>query len=329
MKDSIVKLAQNIIFALTIAAAVVFPLFFIPTTSEFFEYNKFFALLIITILGLIIWSVKMIAEKRTVFTRTPLDAPLIIMGIIFLISAFSSIDQFISIYGVNGRIWPSIVPLITLFGFYFMAVSNIKNRKQVNIIIYALVGATTIASLVALTSYFGAFLPFEFAKIRSFNTVGIINNLAIIQTIVIPIAVSWGIYEKDRTSRIVATVSALIMALSFILINLLMAYVGLIVALLFLGVGALKIRLTKSQQGHAAVIAVFIALFLVIRFIPQVATGTLYQWIISKDPGATQQQQIDTPKQTKPSFQTAWDIAAQSIGKRPIVGTGLGTYQFV
>ncbi len=69
MKDSIIKLSQNIIFALTVATAVVFPLFFLPTTSEFFEYNKFFALLIITLLGLIIWSVKMVAEKRTVLLR--------------------------------------------------------------------------------------------------------------------------------------------------------------------------------------------------------------------------------------------------------------------
>ncbi len=329
MKDSIVKFTQSIILALTIAAAVVFPLFFLPTTSEFFEYNKFFAILIITLLGLIVWAAKMIAEKRTVFTRTPLDAPIIVLGIIFFISAFSSIDQYISIYGLSGRIWPSVVPLFVLFGSYFLIVSNIKNRKQVNLIISVLMAATTIASLVAISSYFGAFLPFDFAKLRSFNTVGIINNLAIIQTIVIPIAVSWAIYEKDKTARMVATASALIMTLSFILINFLFAYIGLIVALLFLSMGTLKVRLTKSQQGHAAIIAVFVALFLTIRFIPQVATGTLYQWITSKDQGATQAQQIDTPKQKLPTIQSAWDIAAQSIGKRPIAGTGFGTYQFV
>lgn len=329
MKENLVKLTQNVIFSLIIASAIVTPLFFLPTTTEFFEYNKFFAILLITLLGLIIWSVKMVVDKRTVFTRTPLDVPLIILVVVLAVSAFASIDQFVSIFGLNGRIWPSLTPLITLAGLYFLTVSSLKNRKQVNIILWALIGATTIASLVAISSYFGAFLPFDFAHLRSFNTVGVINRLALIQVLVIPIAVSWAIYEKDKTSRIVATASALISIFSFILINNFYAYIGLAVALLFLSVGTLKVRLTKSQQSHAAIIAIFVVLFMVIRFIPQVATGTLYQWIINKDQGLTETQQIDTPKERALPLQAAWDIAAQSIGKRPLFGTGPGTYQFV
>lgn len=285
MKDSLSKLAQNLILTFAVATAIVFPLFFLPATSEFFEYNKFIAVMVLSLAGLIIWSVKMIIDKRTVITRSPLDIPLIILIIVFAISAFSSIDQFISIFGAQGKIWPSLIPLATLVGMYFITISNIKNRKQVNLILWALVGASTIASMIAISSYFGAFLPFDFAHIRSFNTVGIINKLAILQTIVIPIAISWAIYEKDRSVRIVATTCALILFGSFILINFWTAYIGLTVALLFLALGTLKVKLTKTQQSHVAILAVFIVLFFVIRFIPQVANGTLYQWIISKDQG--------------------------------------------
>lgn len=329
MKDSFLKLSSGIILSLVTTIAIVIPLFFLPTTTEFFEYNKFVAVLLITIVGFAVWSVKMILEKRTIFTRTPLDIPLILLLIIYFISAYSSIDQFNSFFGAHGRIWPAFFPLAIIGAAYFLTASNLKNRKQVQLILWVLAFATTIASLIALSSYFGAFLPFEFAKIRSFNPVGIINRLAILQALVIPITISWAIYEKDKTSRAVATVFTLALAASFVLINFLPAYIPLVVSIVFLSLGTLRVKLTPTQQGHAAVLTVVILLFMVIRFVPQVAKGTLYQWIISKDEGVTEQQQIDTPKEKYLPFNASWDIAAQAIGKRPIFGTGPGTYQFI
>lgn len=329
MKDSFLKLSNGILFYLVAACAIVLPLFFIPSTTEFFEYNKLVALMFLAISGFIVWSVKMILEKRTVITRTPLDIPLIVLLGIYFISSYSSLDQFISFFGTHGRIWPSFAPLAIIAAIYFLAVSNLKNRKQVNLILWLLVFAGTIASLVALSSYFGGFLPYDFAQIRSFNTVGVINKLAVLQGLIIPITISWAIYEKNKASRAIATGCTLILAASFILINFMPAYIGLIVSIIFLSVGTLRVKLTKTQQGHAAILAVVILLFLVIRFVPQVAQGTLYQWIIKKDQGVTEQQQIDTPKEKSLTFSAGWDIAAQAIGKRPIFGTGPGTFQFV
>ncbi len=329
MKESFLKLTSGIIFNLIAATAIILPLFFVPATTEFFEYNKFAALLFLSIVGFVVWSIKMILEKRTVITRTPLDVPLIVLLGIYFISSYSSLDQFISFYGAHGRVWPSFAPLAVIAAIYFLTVSNLKNRKQVNLTMWIFVFAGTVASLIALSSYFGGFLPYDFTQIRSFNTVGVINKLAILQGLIIPIAISWAIYEKDKTSRAIATGCTLVMAASFILINFMPAYIGVVVSIAFLSIGTLRVKLTKTQQGHAAILAVVILLFLVIRFVPQVAQGTLYQWIIKKDQGVTEQQQIDTPKEKNLPFAAGWDIAAQAIGKRPVFGTGPGTFQFV
>ncbi len=329
MKENFLKLSQNLIFILVTLSAISLPLFFLPTTSEFFEFNKFTAVLFLTVAAFIIWAARMVFEKRVVFTRTPMDIPILILVTVFFISSFSSIDQFISFFGAHGRIWPSVIPLATVAALYFVAVANLKTKKQVNIILWALLGATVIASIIAIVSYFGMYLPFDFAKIRSFNPLGVINRLALLQAMIIPIAASWAIYDKDKTVRLAATISTLILAFSLVLINFLPAYAGLLVALIFLSVGTLRVKLTKTQQGSAAVLAVFVLLFLVIRFVPQVAKGTLYQWISAKDAGLTEQQQIDTPKERTVPSRAAWDISAQSIGKRPLFGTGPGTYQFV
>lgn len=329
MKENFSRLSHNIIFGLVIISTLAVTLFFLPTTSEFFEFNKFTAILFLSLVALIVWATRMVFEKRTVFTRTPLDIPVIILVIVFLVASFSSIDQFISLFGKHGRIWPSFLPLLTVVAIFFIAVSNLKTRKQVNSILWVLIGSTALASLIAISSYFGGFLPFDFAQIRSFNPLGIINRLALLQSIVIPVATALAIYERDSFAKTVATLVTLTIFFSFILINFTPAYIGLVAGLIFLSVGTLRVKLTKSQQGSVALLSVIVVLFLVIRFVPQVASGTLYPWIAAKDQGLTEQQQIDTPKEKTLSNQTSWDIASQSIGKKPILGTGPGTYQFV
>lgn len=329
MKENFVKVSHTLIFYLIGASAIVSPLFFLPTTSEFFEFNKFTASLAITIAAILLWAIRMVFEKRTVFTRTPLDVPILIIVVVFLIASFSSIDQFISLVGKHGRLWPSFLPITTLAILYFTITSNLKNRKQVNLILWALVASATIASIIATVSYFGTYLPFEFAKIRSFNPLGIINRLALLQAFVIPITMSWAIYEREKFTRTAATIVTLIITFSFILINFPPAYLGLAFALIFLSVGTLRVKLTKAQQGTVAILGVFILLFLVVRFIPQVAKGTLYSWIATKDQGVTEEEQINTPKEKIAPQRVSWDIAAQAIGKRPILGTGPGTFQFI
>src|SRR3990172_4789611 len=329
MKENFLKLSENLVFLLVALAAVCAPLFFLPTTSEFFEFNKFTALLIITAVGLLIWASRMVLEKRAVFTRTPLDIPLIVFVAVVFVASASSIDNFISIIGHPQNLWPSFFPLLVLVLFYFMAVSNLKSKKHIRAILWILIISTAVASLVALASYFAAYFPFEFAKIRSFNTVGVINRLALLQTFVIPIAATLAIFTRSKTERPFAIIATLVMAFSLILINFWPAYIGLLAAGLLIASQSLKTKLDKTQTGALAVIAVFVVLFLVIRFVPQVAQGTLGAWIIQKDPQAAENAQIDTPREKVVSRQASWDVAAQAVGKRPILGTGPGTFQFV
>src|SRR3990167_6687953 len=134
MKENFIKLSHDLIFLLVCAAAFVLPLFFLPTTSEFFEFNKFTALFIITILALVLWGLSMVLEKKAAFTRTPLDIPLLILLGVFFVASTAGIDQYVSLFGSPGRPWPSFIGLATLVALYFAAVSNLKTRKQTMII---------------------------------------------------------------------------------------------------------------------------------------------------------------------------------------------------
>src|SRR3989338_7981237 len=206
MKEDFIKFAPKIIFGLIIIAAFGLPLFFLPTTSEFFEFNKFGALLAITVIGHLVWTGRMVLEDKTAFTRTPLDIPILVFVAVNFIAAISGIDQYISITGSSGALWPAFLPVATVAAFYFLAVSNLKTKKEAWAIIWALILGTAIASAVAVMSYFGLYLPFDFARTRSFNTVGVINNLALMQIIVIPLTLYFGVFENNKNSRILASV---------------------------------------------------------------------------------------------------------------------------
>src|SRR3989344_2340722 len=213
--------------------------------------------------------------------------------------------------------------MLTVAGFYFVATSNLKAKKQVEIILWTLVAGTSIASVISILSYFGAYLPFDFAQIRSFNTLGIVNRLALLQAFVIPITVAWTVFSTNKNIRVVSVVLTLVLFFSMILINFFPAYLAAAAGLAFLALGGMKHKLAKSAQGALAVLAVFGVLFLVMRFIPQVAKGTLLTWINVPE---GQEAQLDTPKELRLSTSARWNIATQAIGKRPLFGTGPATF---
>jgi O-antigen ligase/tetratricopeptide (TPR) repeat protein len=328
MKDSFAKLSYQIILLLTVTSAIVAPLFFMPTTSEFFEFNKFTALLLITVTGTIVWGVRMVLDKRFSFTRTPLDIPIIILITVYFAASLSSVDQFVSLVGSQGRIWPSFFTFTTIAVFYFVLTSNLRTKKHVNTILWTLVGATAIAAVIATASYFGLFFPIEAAQNRGFNTLGIINRLALLEAFVLPLSVSWALFAKQKSTRVSALVTSLILLSSLILINFIPAYIAGIVGILALSVGNLKSKLDKNARSYIGIMALFTVFVLVLRFVPQVSSGTLLVWITEKNTALSEQQQLDTPKEVTVGRRVSWDVAAQTIGKRPLLGTGPSTYKF-
>lgn len=329
MKESLIKFTQNAIFFITLAVTVSAPLFFLPLTAEFFEFNKFTFLLTATVASAILWGIRMVLQKRFSFTRTPLDIPLLILLLVFFIAAFSSIDQYISIFGTASRPWPSFVSLLTLVAFYFVTSSNLKSKKSIEIVLYTLAASTTVAAVLALISYFGLFLPLDFSRFRSFNTLGSVNNLALLEAMIIPLTVSWVLFSREKLVRLLSAVSSVILIISLILISFSSAYFSLAIGLLLVSSIVLKVgKVTKPAGLTISAVAIIAILVLAVRYIPQVAEATLNNLIQNKDKNATTTQNINTPKNVVLDQRIAWDIATSAIGKRPLFGTGPGTYLF-
>jgi len=276
-----------------------------------------------TIAGAVLWSVRMALQKRFAFTRTPLDIPLAVLLLVFFIAAVQALDPTIALYGSHQRPWPSFVSLLTLVIFYFVASSNIRSKKNVDIILYVLAGSTVVAALVSIASYFGAFIPTDFSLYRSFNTLGSANALALLEAMVIPMSAAWVLFSRDKIIRGLSAAATVILAFSLILINFTPAYFGLVIGLLLVGVIVLKHgKTSKPAQISFGVVSILVIFLLTIRYIPTLATQTFGTMIIGRDKTLEIGKNLTLPQNI------AWDIATSTVGKRPLFGTGPGTYQF-
>ena len=96
---------------LSIGLSFLLPLFFLPTTTEFFEFNKMTLLVVGTILLVLMWAMRILLGQKIEFIKSSVDTGLLVFTAVFVLSTLFSLNKNISIFGSQGRWFPS------LFGF--------------------------------------------------------------------------------------------------------------------------------------------------------------------------------------------------------------------
>ena len=89
MRWSSSSLTMNkIISTCLVVLAFLVPLFFLPFTSEFYEFNKNMLLIVSAFILLVLWLLKMALERKITFRKTVLDLPVLILAGVFILSSF-------------------------------------------------------------------------------------------------------------------------------------------------------------------------------------------------------------------------------------------------
>lgn len=97
------------------------PIFFLPFTSEFYEFNKNILLLTVSGLLLLVWGLRMVLEKKVSFRRTPFDLPVLaIAGAFILSTIFASSNKWAPFWIPGGT--GTILGLTVL---YFIITNNL------------------------------------------------------------------------------------------------------------------------------------------------------------------------------------------------------------
>jgi len=325
MRQQIVNLSNVVISYGVIILAFLTPLFFLPTTSEFYEFNKQTLLVGGAVFLLLIWAIKMVAQRRFLITRTPLDLPLIIFALIYVLATIFSTDWFVSLAGFYPRFWGSTVSILSLIILYFTAVSNLRSRTLVTNALLALVIGTVVAALLNILHFFGLYVFSEtWAQNRSWTPLASVNNLAFLISLVIPLTIGLLIYFKETTIRAFLTACLIILFGSFVAINLLGAWIalffGALASLLFWN----KISLDNEAKTSLIVTGVF-WIFAVFLFMTSWGQSTLKSYI-NRSEVKEGKEKIELNKEISLPAGAGWNITTSALGERPILGSGPATY---
>lgn len=176
-KNTLLKICNQVIEYSVYSLVFCTPLFLLPITTEFYEFNKQYLLFFIAGLALMAWLARMvICQKRLAFKRTPLDLPILVFLAAMIISAIFSIDSFSSWMGFSGRYTDALVSLLAMVIVYFVIVNNLKSNQK---IFQWFLGSLALVLVIACLSVLGFWSKFPWpegnfsrlASLKSFNSV--------------------------------------------------------------------------------------------------------------------------------------------------------------
>ena len=177
-----------------------FPLFFLPFTSDPFTTSKFYLLALTGLLLLTLSTLSILITRKLIWRKSPFDAPLFLLVLtIFISLVFASPNKVSSVlnptYGVLS---------IFFFAIVFTYTSTLKNKKNVFI---ALSSSAVIIALLSIASLFQPLKnvniasQFEFIKSPYFSPIGGRINLMLLSLFML---VYWGsiIFFKVKKEKI-------------------------------------------------------------------------------------------------------------------------------
>ncbi len=180
-KKELIDYLNNLSYFLLGILFLVFPVFFLSFTTDAFTLPKQALLGGVSLLLLIIYGVKTIAEKRVLVRRTPFDLAVLIFTIVVFLSAVFAVNRIDSLI--------NFVPLLFAVIAYFMITNNLKDKKSANFLTIMLVLGAVVSALISILSMFNIYIfPDEFTRTATFTTIGTLLDQTIYIALVLPLA---------------------------------------------------------------------------------------------------------------------------------------------
>ncbi len=198
-KNSSSKFFENLSLILLGILFIFFPIVFSSLTTDTFGLPKQILLGIIALSTLIFLGIRMITEGEIKLRNTPFDIPILIFGLVVLVSAIFSIDRSDAL--------TSFVPLLFAILMYFVIVNTAKSEGNVLFLLATSVLGGCIVSVLQVLTYFNIYvLPMQYTHVRVFTPLGSLLDQALYLGLLLPMvgylayATAQPILNKARNS---------------------------------------------------------------------------------------------------------------------------------
>lgn len=150
-------------FWVVAGAVFLLPLFFLPITSEFYEFNKNFLLIAASATLLLLLAVNFVVDRQVKILRSPFGLPLLAILVSWLLSTVlrspNRVDALMD-PGQTGTI-------LALCIFFMTAINFVRSRKEMEILAYSLIASLGVLGLTAVlwgSGLMPKMLPASFLK---------------------------------------------------------------------------------------------------------------------------------------------------------------------
>jgi tetratricopeptide (TPR) repeat protein len=292
------------------------PLLFLSQTTEFYEIPKLIFLLVSTIVLIGLWIFSSIIKGKVVITRTPLDIPLLILLAVVLISTYFTDAKTAAIYGNFPRVHGSAVSWVVYILLYFVTVSNLRRLTQIKTFVYVLLGSAGLVSLLTLSSFFGAFMPFDFAKAVNFTPTGSSFSTLAFLLLMLPLPILSIINPNKYLPAPAAIALAVLFSVTIVLIGSLPSAIALVLVYVMTFFASKPAQVKKS-----------LSLFL-IPVVVTLLTAALAFAPLPGGLGGLSKIEANFPREIQLPFAVSWKVSASAFRDAPFLGTGPSTYLY-
>ncbi|KKU99478.1 MAG: hypothetical protein UY33_C0031G0018, partial [Candidatus Amesbacteria bacterium GW2011_GWA1_48_9] len=191
---------QKIGFLIIQVTVFLFPLFFLPVTSEFYEFNKLALLAISSSLLTLIVAVNFVLDRQVRLIRSPLGLPLLSLVAAWVFSTFLKTPN-----RFDALVEPGQTSTIVFLVLFFLAASNlIRTKKELEHILSTLL--VSIAALAFLTIAWGSglmsqIIPFKFAQNITWTPLGNPLTALLLFITLLPLQIVLTLKDKSSSSK--------------------------------------------------------------------------------------------------------------------------------
>ena len=200
MNEKLARITHSISLVSLSLGLLLTPLFFLPLTTDYFQFQKLILFILLTAVALVSWLTYNFSVKTVRLTFSPLLLPWLILAALSLISTIINSPN-------NPEAWASRPALFAaLFIYFVLATTLINSSKTVKKILNGLLAAGTVLAMQSLLSITGAFtslgLPAYLAN-KAFSFTGSPLTAVIFLLTLLPIGLIFAFKTKAGPNKLV------------------------------------------------------------------------------------------------------------------------------
>ena len=156
MKENFLFAFEACIKGGLIFSVFILPLVFSPFFSPggIFEFTKQIVLYFLVGFLLLSWAFKMFLEGRIEISKSRLDALVLLFVFLYAVATIFSLDRATSVFGFHPHLHGGFLSILSYAIFYFVLVSNVKEKSYVIKLFAALFASSFLVVLGGFLGYF-------------------------------------------------------------------------------------------------------------------------------------------------------------------------------